>query len=537
MLKYAERTFFLVAATTGSVSRRFTPAYHVFLLSFVDVPIFMPLSTTERSTIESHLKRTDCTLDDLIKCIDSIRFQRQSASPALSHQHHTNAGDLPDKAIALILRHAVENDFNTPLRLSAVCQSWRNVALETPHLWTKITILSTKQLGKAATYLERSYPLSVSLHITFFNNPLGQRERSTVTQTLVPQLSNRCQAFHLESAYAEPFHLIIPTLASRSALKLVSFHLTYVSEYVTEDWIWGEWRGHAFGNNAPTLKEVALTGLPPPWKTFNVPGLTVFCFDFTSSDVLSSLQAFHGIISASKETLQVLTILQDYSETISIHHSWMSYDNPGKASNNPRKSTGNGPPFSRVDLPSLLSLSFSFTCAELACDLISTVFSCPSIKSLTLESIRTDASKLLSAIVDSPFTANLTTLRLLDLPSVAPGRMLHFLRDACANVTLFSLQATHSVSLKEVPFLMRWMATEREEYLIPNLRELHCSGIHQREVKMLVETRSPSNRLGQVVVEVKESPAPDDPDLVWLTRNVGALRVILAPDDDEHVPD
>ncbi|KAG8984693.1 hypothetical protein FRB90_005157 [Tulasnella sp. 427] len=97
----------------------------------------------------------------------------QTNSPAPNSTYHQcsspyfRINDLPSEIVGRVFEASVDRLGVNPLTLMLVCQSWRQLALSTPALWTKISLPSYIQHleEKVAAYLERSKTLLVSVII------------------------------------------------------------------------------------------------------------------------------------------------------------------------------------------------------------------------------------------------------------------------------------------------------------------------------------------------------------------------------------
>ncbi|KAJ8473501.1 hypothetical protein ONZ45_g16272 [Pleurotus djamor] len=105
---------------------------------------------------------------------------------------HSAISHLPDEILSLIFAQC---QAKSRLRIHQVCTHWRRVALNTPQLWTRITLYSNMNRA-ALDWLElslqraKSVPLDVKCHLPFPKWDTDAAFWSNVTQILSP--SNRC---------------------------------------------------------------------------------------------------------------------------------------------------------------------------------------------------------------------------------------------------------------------------------------------------------------------------------------------------------
>lgn len=130
-------------------------------------------------------------------------------------------GSLPNEILCMIFQAVVDESnpaYYTPnpwlLRITHVCQRWRDVALHTPALWIYIRIDAQPAHCNTAVWelwLARSKRLSI--HVSIELRKLSRTHRSTVLKalrtTICPQLASRCASLsilcHSDFIYASGF--------------------------------------------------------------------------------------------------------------------------------------------------------------------------------------------------------------------------------------------------------------------------------------------------------------------------------------------
>ncbi|KAG8856047.1 hypothetical protein FRB96_006614 [Tulasnella sp. 330] len=519
----------------------------------------MHLTPAELSAVDARLSSLDMVLREISYEEHQLR-QRLSTLHServgiLCHRNqilnHVNdrVGSLPTEIVSHIFAlYAYHPSPSVPhrraLQLSRICHRWRSVAVGTPMFWTYLDMREGRPFEKTATYLERSSGSSLMVNIDLTDiNQWGDLERRFMAETLVPQL-RRCRTFHLSAMIAEPFHIILPRFVTQPAPDLEECEIFYFADEhqqkngAREGWNWatGVYDGadfgvDAFGGHAPNMRTLTVSGLHVPWLHFNIDGLTSFGFDFHSTDVRRSLRAFMDILAASPN-LRRLTVMQG-GEGLRISPNWLA-DEPsfGMSSVLSRPVSSINASFSRITLPALDELVYTFAETGLACDLISLISS-PAVRSLTMEYIKDDCAPLLELLTGppSPFP-EVAHLRLVGLSSIAPGRMLHFLRGTGKNVTSLHINAVNCPTLKEIAFLVRWMAMERREYLMPNLKEVSSEGLSPRNLREMIQSRPQDRRPNTITMRRRDWVVPDDECMQWLMEKVD-VRFVEGSSDDE----
>ncbi|KAG9012074.1 hypothetical protein FRB94_011770 [Tulasnella sp. JGI-2019a] len=513
----------------------------------------MHLTPTERAAVNERLDQLDDALQEIAYEDHQLRLRLATLHAErvaiLCHRNrilnNTNAliNALPTEILAhifcLYVYHPVPSvPHKRALALSRICHRWRSVAVGTPMFWTYLDMREPAPFEKSCAYLERSSgsTLEVNIDLTDINR-FSERERRFMLNTLVPHL-HRCRTFHLSAMIPEPFHIVLPRFATRPAPYLEECEIFYFAderEQQTkgkgkESWIWEnggtDSEVDAFGGNAPNLRTLTISGLHVPWLHFNIGGLTSFGFDFHSTDVWRSLRAFLDVL-ASSPNLRRLTVMQG-GEGLRISPNWLADDSSPVS----RPISGINNSFHRISLPDLDELVYTFAETGLACDLISLISS-PAVRSLTMEYIKDDCAPLLELIAGPPaLFPDLAHLRLVGLTSIAAGRMLHFLRGTGANVTSLHINAVNCPTLKEIAFLVRWMAMERREYLMPNLREVSSEGLSPRNLREMIQSRPEDIRPKTITMRRRDWVVPDDECMQWLMEKVD-VRFVEGSSDDE----
>ncbi|KAG8904501.1 hypothetical protein FRB99_001634 [Tulasnella sp. 403] len=511
----------------------------------------MLLTAEEKAALATQLNQIDSSLLELYHeelqlsaRLRNIHLERQSIlgqRNRILNISRSPAVALPNETLSDIFTLVCANpdpwiSQRRATAISHVCHRWREAAISTPGLWTYVNMREGPPYEKSATHLERSgaCPLIVHIDLTQLRR-FTHHERTFITHILVPNLY-RCKIFHLSATAMEPFWLALPRFVTRPATVLETLEVFHLAtdespEYDGQDGLWPEEEildFRAFGGHAPKLRAMTISGLHVPWRTFDVEGLTSFAFDFHSLDVKRSLTTFYDILRASTG-LKALTVMQGGS-SLRISPNWLAeHSLTGLSTSGSQQNSK----FERIALPALEELVYTFAETGLACDIFSLV-STPNIHSLTLEYIKNDCAPLLELMAGPPpLFPVLTNLRLVGLTSIGPGRMLHFLRNAAKNVVTLHVNAVNCPTLKEIAFLLRWMALERREYLIPKLQEISSSGLSPRNLREMIQSRPVEIRPKKIFMRRRDWIVPDDECMAWLKDKVDVQLVEGSSDDED----
>ena len=211
---------------------------------------------------------------------------------------------LPQKILSIIFRHSVDLDNGYPqlhslveqehgsyhdetstitseilafeLLISHVCRHWRNIALETPSLWTNISVTNTACLPyeRVATYLERSksLPLDICIAGGVMQLPSIEADNFEALLTLlVPHLSRwaSIQVTVWRYDYIYAFFKAVSGPSVPPATRLEELKLVCNSELgplaTAQD---PKFFDHfiLFGGTAPLLRTLVLFGVSIDWS-------------------------------------------------------------------------------------------------------------------------------------------------------------------------------------------------------------------------------------------------------------------------------
>lgn len=224
---------------------------------------------------------------------------------------------LPDELLAKIFALCQDPAPALPVELkpvevivSQVTQRWRRISINDPALWKTISIRTSRSTVKLATYLERSRPHPIDVHLQIRQSShLNQDVRSDIDRIMVLLLrhSSRLAAFRVTSDSRKGLNAIIPRLRDLSVplLHSITLHLLTTDERynIVEHRPDSEHSFYdIFRRSAPLLSTVTLDGIglgslmPPPHSLVNLEIRN--CHHFSSNSLLTERQ-LREVLAAS----------------------------------------------------------------------------------------------------------------------------------------------------------------------------------------------------------------------------------------------
>ncbi|KAJ3804735.1 hypothetical protein F5876DRAFT_82673 [Lentinula aff. lateritia] len=133
---------------------------------------------TELDQLELEIARTQLVLDGLLRQKEEIKNYIEAHQALMSPIRQIPSETLADIFVWCLPadRNATRSLKEAPLLLTTICRNWRQVALDTPRLWTSLHIFLPPHMSNIAvlkraigvkTWLQRSgsLPLSISFHV------------------------------------------------------------------------------------------------------------------------------------------------------------------------------------------------------------------------------------------------------------------------------------------------------------------------------------------------------------------------------------
>jgi len=238
-------------------------------------------------------------------------------------------------------------DYSFQVTVSHVCKHWREVALDTPALWSDIDLETGDHGGqsyrRASTYLSRSkgYPLSICVDVEEWEEEDASvysdqsERRSPVTKVQLLQIldlllphTSRWRNFKLVAEDYLYFHTLLDRLSDAPPASLLEhLELNYLGEDEPEalSFPYPSYKTPfvLFDNYAPKLQYVSLYGVHVDWRnTTFLKNLYHLELAYHSQDVRPSFDEFFTILRSSMG-LQTLDLCA--SGPFGPPHEWPTF--------------------------------------------------------------------------------------------------------------------------------------------------------------------------------------------------------------------
>jgi hypothetical protein len=281
----------------------------------------------------------------------------------LEYAHLTNrcapVSALPDEILAIIFGMGRKYD-SLNVKASHVIRRWRDVAINTPLLWTRITVSLPQSLDQAETYLKRSQncSLDIELNIYYPHQSLPQN-KGRCLDCFLPHVG-RWRKVEISACDEQCAHEIISQLLCLSAPRLQRFALCNVRAYLLTTPLYPHHSPlvRIFTGGAGALERFKLSQLSMAqcWP----PLAAVTWLDFYFTEPLLLLKHFH-------DALRAMTHLTDLRILGKVTEFLLDSE------------------VVQINLPSLVSLYFDCTGDEDYSSAMFATLCMPSLRSLTLE--------------------------------------------------------------------------------------------------------------------------------------------------------
>jgi len=445
-----------------------------------------------------------------------------------------------------------DDDAELPFQVlvSHVCKHWRDVAVESPALWTTITFTEGAPFEKSRIWIERSKgrPLDINIDCTIpadgdpDANPdedksdeeaseeeeskepppfFSKDDLSTILDIITPHVE-RWRTLEVMVNIYEYVHNIMQRLVQCSSAPLLEilqlYHYEDCEEYDTFEPAHFKTPFLLFNGNAPNLTHVALWGVHLPWEesTF-LSGLTDLELAYHAKDVRPSFEAFANILRSSPE-IHTLTLC--LSGPAGDFADWGG---------------------EMIELPSLKDLVLCYHEPSYIESLMRLI-SVPNVHSLALDYDEGDYSSFLRQLtrplkgMKKSLLAGLEHLKISGLPCDHKSMDLMF--EQLANLKSINLNCTGDETffdklMKPVPssFLV---ATGKVSLYCPNLHTITTTGIEGAKMKQFVETRRAAG-IPLTKVLMSEEDDVDIKEEKWLRDHLETLEFFEPSDSEEEV--
>lgn len=439
--------------------------------------------------------------------------------------------------------------------VSHVCPLWREVALDTPSLWTRINFSEGMPYEKSRMYLERSkgVPVDISVDVT--------RDEGDEEEADIPPASDELEAI-LKLILPHAFHWRLLDLAvsnydlMHSALVgmgncpaapmlevLELYHYEEAEEaeeftppkFKNQDFV-------LFHGNAPNLQFVALWGVHLNWAESRfLSGLLDLELAYHAPDVRPTFKEFARILRDSPE-LATLSLCQ--TGPVGGPVDWLASItdlSPDDVRQDVLSSTPS--PITTLSVPSLKGLVLAFLEPEYATALMERLV-LPNLVSLAVDFEEVDCSAFLQTLVrpshvtGKSLLAGLEALKISGLPcddtciiADAYAAMVN-LRSLNLNFGYIS-EAWHSLLAKE-PLAAGGSHQQQQQQVtfLPRLESLTTAGLDGPRVREVAETRKAMG-LPLKSLYINEEDDVEEDDERWFEENVDDFQRFEGSDEEE----
>ncbi|KAG6918323.1 hypothetical protein DXG01_015181 [Tephrocybe rancida] len=461
--------------------------------------------------------------------------------------------------------------------VSHVCRHWREVAIESPVLWTTLHFTEGAPFEKSKTWIQRAKgtPLDIHLDCTIpvdVHDEEGhinedEPENSDTAPTVDAQITaihgHQYATEHAGCLHAPPpfslsdlgqiLDIIVPFVAQWRSLEVTTsvweymhallsrlsecpsaplletlefYHYDEVEDYETfspaelgEPFL-------IFNGNAPKLRDVALWGVHLDWDR----SLTLLCdlrdleLTYHAEDVRPSYATFTQIIASSPNLRTLGLCLSGPKENEPEDNPWGT---------------------DVMEIPSLMDLVFCFHKASYAFALIKK-FSLPNVHSLALDFDGEDYTDFVAQLArpmpksTKSILAGLEHMKISGLPCNKASvellfRQLAGLKSFNVNCSGEAEEELFKQLLPQKP-VAGGSSSPSQRIYCPNLQSITTTGVSGPEMRLFVEARKgagvPLKR-----VMMSEEDVVDEKDLKWLRAHVEEVDFFEPSDSEEEFLD
>ncbi|EPQ54945.1 hypothetical protein GLOTRDRAFT_43416 [Gloeophyllum trabeum ATCC 11539] len=447
--------------------------------------------------------------------------------------------------------------------VSHVCRRWREVALETPNLWTSIDFTEGPPFEKSRAWVERSKgaPLDIAIDCQESIRPASPlpgeehdystdedeyksmtlEDLSTALSIIIPHVEH-WRSFELMVHDYKFMYLTLSELSKcPSAPMLEGMQLYHYDD-------WDEVTDHMtfnpkdcatpfvlFNNNAPKLHTVALWGVHLRWSdTTFLSGLVDLELAYHTHDVRPSLEDWARMLTESPE-LKILTL--SASGPKGELSDWVDDD---------------GRHIHSITLPSLTDLVLAFHPTPYVCGIMK-MLTVPNLRHLTLDfdTMDGDQTPLISQLVEprpgekKSLLNNLLQLKIGGLVCERP--VMNDLLGALTNLRVLNINVDHTDPVlfeklghpiavneenpRDTPLLFDSAAASNTPMYCPLLDTITTTGVDGEQMRAFIEAR---RKAGVPIKRVcmNEVDPVNDSDEEWITSNVEAFELFEGSDDE-----
>ena len=449
-----------------------------------------------------------------------------------------------------------EDDDERPpfeVTVSHVCRLWRDVAINTPTLWSTPDFSKGPPYTEPAVYLERSKgaPLDIAIDITNDEGAgdphdlSGEEDLEPILDLIIPHVWHWRSLELMVSNYA-PMHSALTRMGACPGAPMLEVLQLYHYEDDEDDegaaaFAPAELRQQdfvLFHGHAPRLAHVALWGVHLDWarSTF-LSGLAELELAYHAKDVCPPFRDFARILRDSP-ALETLTLCASGPAGGPVE--WLeSVLGPDAM----QTAEGAAPEASTViSIPSLENLVIAFLEPDYTKQLLERL-ALPKLVSLALDFEDTDGTALLQALTrPSQVTGKsvLSGLRALKIAGVQcdDGAIIAEVYAALTNLQALNLHFDF-VSMRWYDVLItQWesVASSNRDPLLPKLDNLTTTSLSGKDVRRLIEARKAMGRpLKRVYMNQDDELEEEDED--WIKENVEEFEYFEGSDEEGEIED
>ncbi|KAG6836683.1 hypothetical protein H0H93_004973 [Arthromyces matolae] len=473
--------------------------------------------------------------------------------------------------------------------VSHVCQHWREVALETPTLWTTLTFSEGAPFERSRTWIQRAKGSPLDIHIDCTIPDVGEELRPfvgfaddeeehedwlpPVASPLVPPVAtpathgqryvdkhascnhdpptfslpdlqvimdmlvplvSQWRSLEVTTSAFEYVHTVLSRLSQCPSAPLLEtlefYHYEDVEDY--EVFSPAEFRESflIFNGNAPNLRDVALWGVHLDWdrSISLLSNLRDFELTYHAEDVRPSFDTFAQIIKSSPNLRTLSLCLSGPQKHDSEENNW------GMDSEN------------IIEVPSLKDLVFSYHTVAYGIALLKKL-SVPNVHSLALDFDGEDFSDFVKQLIlpmpksTKSILTGLEHIKISGLPcdrSTSESMLRQLVNLKTFNINCMN-EEEHDMFRKLFPSPPSGASSSSSaarRIFCPNLYMITTSGIPGEEMRAFVEARA-SAGVPIKRVMMSEEDDVDERDAIWLRAHVEELDFFEPSDSEEEFDD
>ncbi|GLB38500.1 putative F-box-like [Lyophyllum shimeji] len=435
--------------------------------------------------------------------------------------------------------------------VSHVCRHWREVAIESPELWTTLTFTEGPPFDKSKTWIERSKGLPLHIHIDctipeveeheFFDEALQAhysepragpahdsappvtavthgRQYAEEHNIITPHVG-RWQSLEVTASVYDYIHLLLSRLAECPAAPLLEvlelYHYEDCEDYETFRPVEFREPFLPFQGNAPKLRDVALWGVHLDWdrSLSFLTGLRDLELTYHAKDVRPSYATFKQMITSSPEIRTLSLCLSGPQEHNEETNDW-----------------GTEP----IEILSLKDLVLCYHEAQYAIALVQKL-SVPNVHSLALDFDGEDYSEFVRQLtrpmpkVKKSILAGLEHMKISGLP--CDNQSIDMMFEQLGGLKTINLNCSGE---EEEQLFRRLMKPPANKIYCPNLHTITTTGIDGAEMRAFIEARKAAGVPVKRVMMSDEDEV-EEKDERWLREHLEELEFFEPSDSEEYV--